>query len=187
MDKEGTPPQDCPNWALSSDALNQLNISEPEFDINYSTGEEDPREEKKKRKVKHKQSKKGASVKKDSKRKGADMGGDVNVLYKRRKRTERGKSPFLPSPEAAITATRTTTTSTPAATTRTTAAIATGTLAATTRTTTAMTKTTAATATGTLAAIATKTLAKTVTRTPTVTTASTIAEILPTVSEDTLA
>ena len=51
VDKEGTPPQDCPNWALSSDALNQLNISEPEFDADYSTGEEDPREEKKKRKL----------------------------------------------------------------------------------------------------------------------------------------
>jgi hypothetical protein len=93
VNKEGTPPRDCPNWALSSDALNQLNISEPEFDADYSTGEEDPREEKKKRKVKRKQSKKGAGVKKGSKRKGADVGGDVNVLYKRRKRTEREKVP----------------------------------------------------------------------------------------------
>ena len=47
VNKEGTPPRDCPNWALSSDALNQLNISEPEFDADYSTGEEDLRKEKK--------------------------------------------------------------------------------------------------------------------------------------------
>src|ERR1051326_3508874 len=110
VDKEGTPPRDCPNWALSSDALNQLNISEPEFDADYSTGEEDPREEKKKRKVKRKQSKEGAGGKKGSKRKGTDVSDDDNVvLYKRRKRTDREKNPFLPSPEAAITATRTTT------------------------------------------------------------------------------
>ena len=71
IDKEGTPPQDCPNQALSSDALNQLNISKPEFDTDYSTREEDPREEKKKRKVKRKQSKERADVKKGSKRKRA--------------------------------------------------------------------------------------------------------------------
>ncbi|CAG8651912.1 3721_t:CDS:1, partial [Cetraspora pellucida] len=71
VDKKETPSQDCPNWTLSSDALNQLSISEPKFDTDYSTGEEDPREEKKK--VKCKQSKKEAGVRKDSKRKEANV------------------------------------------------------------------------------------------------------------------
>src|SRR6185436_8210245 len=76
-------------------------------------------------------SKEGADVKKGSKRKEVDVGDDDNViLYKRRKRTDREKSLFLPSPEAAITATRTTT-----------AATTTGTPTATTATTTAETAT----------------------------------------------
>ncbi|CAG8766927.1 17602_t:CDS:2, partial [Cetraspora pellucida] len=39
-----------------------LNISEPEFDTDYSAREEDPKE---KKKIKYKQSKKEADVKKD--------------------------------------------------------------------------------------------------------------------------
>ncbi|CAG8772363.1 4513_t:CDS:1, partial [Cetraspora pellucida] len=47
VDKEKTPLQDCFNWALFFDVLNQLNISEPEFDTDYLTRKEDPREKKK--------------------------------------------------------------------------------------------------------------------------------------------
>ena len=93
--KEGTPLHDCPNWALLSGALEQINISEPEFDADYSTGEEDPREEKKKRKAKHKQSKEGVGVKKGSKRKGADVGDEGHVVLYKRKKTGREKSPSL--------------------------------------------------------------------------------------------
>ncbi|CAG8766694.1 3912_t:CDS:1, partial [Cetraspora pellucida] len=54
---------------LSSDALNQLNISELKFDIDYSIRKKDPREKKKKSKAKYKQNKKGIDIKKSSKRK----------------------------------------------------------------------------------------------------------------------
>ncbi|CAG8555676.1 11188_t:CDS:2, partial [Cetraspora pellucida] len=50
-----------------------LNISKPEFNTDYLIKEENPREEKKKRKVKCKQNKEEANVKKDNKRKKTDI------------------------------------------------------------------------------------------------------------------
>ncbi|CAG8764760.1 6689_t:CDS:2, partial [Cetraspora pellucida] len=91
------------------------------FDTDYSTGEKDLKE--KKIKVKHKQSKEGAGVKKGSKRKGANV---------EEKEPKEQKVPFYLSPEAAMTATRITTAAT---TTSITAATTTSTIAATTRTT----------------------------------------------------
>ena len=47
VDNTGVPPDDCPNWALSEDALKKYKLSAKDFDADYSTGDEDPRKKKK--------------------------------------------------------------------------------------------------------------------------------------------
>jgi hypothetical protein len=44
IDNEGMPPEDCPHWFLSQEALNRLAIEKVEFDADFDTDEEDPRE-----------------------------------------------------------------------------------------------------------------------------------------------
>ncbi|CAG8774966.1 4327_t:CDS:1, partial [Ambispora leptoticha] len=62
IDKERTPPPDCPSWALLSKAIERYNIIAPEFDTDFSSGEEDPR---KKKKVKTRKESEETSKRKD--------------------------------------------------------------------------------------------------------------------------
>jgi hypothetical protein len=43
VDKDGMPPEDCPHWFLSEEALDRLGIETVDFDADYSTGDDDPK------------------------------------------------------------------------------------------------------------------------------------------------
>src|SRR6185295_15531886 len=43
IDQGGMPPEDCPHWFLSQEALDRLGIEKVEFDADFDSDEEDPR------------------------------------------------------------------------------------------------------------------------------------------------
>ncbi|CAG8686751.1 5789_t:CDS:1, partial [Ambispora leptoticha] len=107
VDMTGMPLSDCPKWVLSEEALNLFNISDPEFDADFSTRDEDLRKKKKAKKSDSagaEKSSKGSKRKKrddddrkerdDDDRKERDDD-DRIILYKRRKKD--GNTSSLPN------------------------------------------------------------------------------------------
>ncbi|CAG8743615.1 4683_t:CDS:1, partial [Ambispora leptoticha] len=100
VDMTGMPPPDCPRCALSEDALNIFNLSDPEFDADFSTGDEDLCKKKKAKKsgsAGAEKSSKGSKRKErdDDDRKEIDDDDrnkrdddDRIILYKRRKKDD---------------------------------------------------------------------------------------------------
>ncbi|CAG8492517.1 40130_t:CDS:2, partial [Gigaspora margarita] len=96
-------PPGCPNWTLSAEAREIYNFPKPDFDADFSSGEEDPQKAKKKGGSQHKKQKRSHMGEVESeeaeakRRKKGENDHDIVILYKRDPKNKKSVQSASPS------------------------------------------------------------------------------------------